>query len=101
MDGEALIRLSYPLKYLLKLFKIFDIIFIESWEKKVFSFLLSSLIEPVKPPTSVVRSASRDKGWAPAGFVSKINLVTSIKQSFLRLSLMESLTENQKLIRPF
>lgn len=53
-----------------------------SWEKKVFSFLLSSLAKPVKPPTSVVRSASRDKGWAPAGFVSKINLVTSIKQSF-------------------
>ena len=54
-----------------------------SWEKKVFSFLLSSLIESVKPPTSVVRSASRDKGWAPAGFVSKNKLGDKYKAKSL------------------
>ena len=52
-------------------------------ENLFLSFLFSSLTKPVKPPTSVVRSASRDKGWAPAGFVSKNKLGDKYKAKFL------------------
>ena len=69
-------------------------------ENLFLSFLLSSLTRLVKPPTSVVRSASRDKGWAPAGFVSKNKLGDKYKAKFFATFLNGELNGKPKVDTP-